>query len=250
MSHVVPPSPLEPAADPPPTPPRFAIEVRSLEKAFSTGSGEVHAVRDASFSVEHGEFLAIMGPSGSGKSTLLRIAGALDVPSGGSVSIGGVDLSDVDVAGLAALRRRTIGYVFQEYNLLTGLTAVENVAAPLELDGMKGADARAIASEQLEAMSLGDKRDRFPDDLSGGERQRVAIARALVGDRLVVLADEPTGALDSETGESIVGVLRSIADRGLAVVMVTHDAVVASHADRIVQMSDGVLTTGRSGVLS
>jgi putative ABC transport system ATP-binding protein len=231
---------LLPAAEP-------SIEVRSLSKTFSARSGDVHAVRDASFSVSRGEFVAIMGPSGSGKSTLLRIVGALDVPSSGNVAIEGVDLSELDACALAALRRRTIGYVFQEYNLLTGLTSMENVAAPLELDGMRSAAARAIALEHLDAVGLADRYARFPDDLSGGERQRVAIARALVGDRRVVLADEPTGSLDSETGESIVGVLRSITERRLAVVIVTHDAAVADQADRIMHMSDGVLTADRPG---
>lgn len=179
---------------------------------------------------------------------MLRIVGALDVASTGSVAIGGVDLSELGGGELAALRRRTIGYVFQEYNLVTALTSLENVAAPLELDGMKPAAARAIAAEHLDAVGLADKYACFPDDLSGGERQRVAIARALVGDRRVVLADEPTGALDSETGESIVEMLRSIADRGLAVVMVTHDAAVAAHADRVMHMGDGVLTADRPGV--
>lgn len=210
-------------------------------RVHGTGDKAVRALGPVSLEVMPGELVAIMGPSGSGKSTLLSLAGALDVPTEGRVFIHGKDLSKQSVSELAELRRRVIGFVFQDLNLLPGLTAVENVALPLELDGMKLAKARAAAEAALEGVKLSSLAERFPDDLSGGEQQRVAIARAHVGPRQLMLADEPTGALDSVTGELVMRLLREQCDRGRTVVLVTHDAAHAAWADRVLYLRDGLL---------
>jgi len=212
-----------------------------VTKVHGAGPTAVRALGPVSFAVAPGEFVAIMGPSGSGKSTLLGLAGALDTPTEGTVSIEGHDLSALTPGALAALRRRTIGYVFQDLNLLPGLTAVENAALPLELDGASIPAARSEALAALEAVDLARLAHRFPDDLSGGERQRVAIARAFVGPRSLLLADEPTGALDSLTGERVLALLRAQCDRGLTAVLVTHDAAHAAWADRILFLRDGAI---------
>jgi putative ABC transport system ATP-binding protein len=180
-----------------------------------------------------------MGPSGSGKTTLLSLVGGLDRPTRGRVHVGGLDLGGLDGRGLAILRRRTVGYVFQDLNLLAGLTARENVALPLELDGRGASSVLADAEAALASVGLAALADRFPDDLSGGEQQRVAIARALVGGRQILLADEPTGALDSVTGESVMRLLRAHAERGGAGILVTHDAAHAAWAHRVVFLRDG-----------
>jgi putative ABC transport system ATP-binding protein len=189
-----------------------------------------------------GELVAVMGPSGSGKSTLLTIAGGLDTPTSGRVLVEGTDIATAGRKQVAALRRRSIGYVFQDYNLIPALTAAENVALPRELDGMSARKARREAVAALEEIGLGELADRFPDEMSGGQQQRVAIARALVGDRRLVLADEPTGALDSETGESVLALLRSRCDAGAAGVLVTHEPRFAAWADRVVFLRDGSVT--------
>jgi putative ABC transport system ATP-binding protein len=180
-----------------------------------------------------------MGPSGSGKSTLLTIAGSLEDPTAGEVLVGGLALSGMSRNDRARLRRRSIGYVFQDFNLLAGLTAVENVALPLELDGIAAKKAQAAGLAALEQLGLSDQGSRFPDQLSGGERQRVAIARAVVGDRRLLLADEPSGALDSVNGEAVMRLMRAACRRGVAGVVVTHDAQLASWADRVVFLRDG-----------
>jgi putative ABC transport system ATP-binding protein len=190
-------------------------------------------------SVEAGELVAVMGPSGSGKSTLLTIAGSLEDPTGGEVLVGGAALSGMSRNDRARLRRQSIGYVFQDFNLLAGLTAAENVSLPLELDGTPAKTARAAGMTALEELGLGDRASRFPDELSGGERQRVAIARAVVGDRGLLLADEPSGALDSANGEAVMRLIRVACQRGVAGVVVTHDAQLASWADRVVFLRDG-----------
>ena len=179
-----------------------ALALRRVSKIYGSGPSEVHALRDVDLMVERGELVAVMGPSGSGKSTLLTIAGSLEDASSGAVLVDGVDLAGVSRADRATMRRRSIGYVFQDFNLLPGLTAVENVTLPLELDGVRAKAARATGLSALEALDVADRADRYPDELSGGERQRVAIARAIVGERGLLLADEPTGALDSVNGES------------------------------------------------
>ncbi len=210
-------------------------------RVYGKGDKAVRALGPVTLEVMPGELVAIMGPSGSGKSTLLSLAGALDVPTEGRVCIHGKDLSQQSMAELAELRRRVIGFVFQDLNLLPGLTAIENVALPLELDGMKLSRARAAAAEALNGVKLSSMADRFPDDLSGGEQQRVAIARAHVGPRQLMLADEPTGALDSVTGELVMRLLRQQCDRGRTVVLVTHDAAHAAWADRVLYLRDGLL---------
>jgi putative ABC transport system ATP-binding protein len=217
------------------------LSLLGVTRDFGDGPARVHALRHADLEVEPGELVAIMGPSGSGKSTLLMIAGGLDAPSDGTVLVEGTDLGSLDADGLAVVRRTKVGYVFQELNLLAGLTAAENVAAPLELDGVRAGVANAEAIARLGEVGLAERSAAFPDDLSGGERQRVAIARALVGDRRLVLADEPTGSLDSETGATITALLRSLCDEGAAVVVATHDPGVAGAADRTLRIRDGVL---------
>jgi len=194
-----------------------------------------------SLRVDAGELVAVMGPSGSGKSTLLNLAGGLDRPSQGEVLVDGTVLGRCGRRALATLRRRRVGYVFQELNLLASLTAAENVALPLELDGMGAAKARRLVLAALSEVDLDGYGSRFPDELSGGQQQRVAIARALIGPRQLVLADEPTGALDSQTGEAVLRLLRSTVDDGAAGVLVTHDARYAAWADRVVFLRDGTI---------
>jgi putative ABC transport system ATP-binding protein len=218
-----------------------ALELLAVSKVYGTGTGEVHALRAVDLQVEAGELVAVMGPSGCGKSTLLTIAGTLEDPTDGEVVVRGVALAGMSRNDRARLRRRSIGYVFQDFNLLPGLTAAENVSMPLELDGVKARAARVTALQALDELGLGDRADRFPDQLSGGERQRVAIARAVVGDRLLLLADEPTGALDSVNGDGVMRLLRAACRGGVAGVVVTHDAQLASWADRVVFLRDGRL---------
>jgi putative ABC transport system ATP-binding protein len=218
-----------------------AIELRGVSKSYEDGAARVDALVDVDLAVEPGTLVAVMGPSGSGKSTLLTIAGAMEAPSAGQVLINGRDLVAMSANDRAALRRRSIGYVFQDFNLLAGLTALENVTLPLELDGTAPRRARPSGLEALDRLGMRDKADRFPDDLSGGERQRVAIARAIVGDRHILLADEPTGALDSVNGDAVMRLLRSACRDGVTGVVVTHDAQLASWADRVVFLRDGRL---------
>jgi putative ABC transport system ATP-binding protein len=215
------------------------LELRHVSKIYGEGPTEVQAIQDVDMSVEAGELVAVMGPSGSGKSTLLTIAGSLEDPSSGQVLIGGAPLSKMSRADKARLRRRSIGYVFQDFNLLAGLTAAENVSLPLELDGVNARKARSIGLKALDELGLGEEASRFPDELSGGERQRVSIARAVVGNRQLLLADEPSGALDSVNGEAVMRLLLAVCRRGVATVVVTHDAQLASWADRVVFIRDG-----------
>jgi putative ABC transport system ATP-binding protein len=215
------------------------LELRRVSKSYRDGAAEVHALREVELVVECGCLVAVMGPSGSGKSTLLTIAGSLEEPTSGEVAIDGACLQQMSRNDKARLRRRTIGYVFQDFNLLAGLTAVENVALPLELDGMAGKKAQAAAAAALEELGLGDRASSYPDRLSGGERQRVAIARAVVGERRLLLADEPSGALDSSNGEAVMRMILGACKHGAAAVVVTHDAQLASWADRVVFLRDG-----------
>jgi putative ABC transport system ATP-binding protein len=216
-----------------------ALELRQISKVYGSGPTEVHALVGVDLLVERSELVAVMGPSGSGKSTLLTIAGSLEAATSGQVLVDGVDLATVSRSEQAKLRRRSIGYVFQDFNLLPGLTAVENVTLPLELDGIHAKAARATGLKALDELDVADRADRYPDELSGGERQRVAIARAIVGERGLLLADEPTGALDSVNGEAVMRLLRAATQRGVAGVVVTHEAHLASWAHRVVFLRDG-----------
>ena len=218
------------------------LEIDRAGKIFGSGQTQVVALDNVSLSIAPGEFVAIMGPSGSGKSTLLHLAGALDRPTSGRVLVDGRDLASLSTASLAKVLRHQIGFVFQRLNLLGSLTATENVALPLELDGMRPRTAMSTARSVLDSVGLLAVADRFPDALSGGEQQRVAIARAVVGGRSLLLADEPTGALDSLNGESVMNVLRQRCAAGCAVVLVTHDVRHAAWADRVVFLRDGRVT--------
>jgi putative ABC transport system ATP-binding protein len=215
------------------------LELRDITKIYGEDATEVHALQCVDLSVDAGSLVAVMGASGSGKSTLLTIAGSLEDPTSGEVYIDGRPLSSLSRNGKARLRRQSIGYVFQDYNLLAGLSAVENVSLPLELDGITARKAQAAALESLEDFGLKDRAARYPDQLSGGERQRVAIARAVVGKRQLLLADEPSGALDSTNAEAVMRLILAACHRGLAAVVVTHDAQLASWADRVVFLRDG-----------
>ena len=215
------------------------LEINDVARTYGSGHTQVTALDGVSLTVQAGELVAVMGPSGAGKSTLLHVAGGLDRPTSGTIQVAGTDLGRLDRAGLATLRRRRVGYVFQELNLIAALTAAENVALPRELDGIRGRTARAEALAALEAVGVAELADTFPDQLSGGQQQRVAIARALVGQRPLLLADEPTGALDTLAGEAILGLLRARCDAGVAAVLVTHEPRYAGYADRIVFLTDG-----------
>jgi putative ABC transport system ATP-binding protein len=217
------------------------LELRELVRVHGDGATRVRAVDGVSLDVRPGELVAVMGPSGSGKSTLLTLAGGLDSPTAGTVTVDGTTLGGLSRQELARLRRRSVGYVFQDFNLVPALTAVENVALPRELDGDRQRSARRLALDALAEVGIAELADRFPDDMSGGEQQRVAIARSLVGERRLILADEPTGALDSRTGEQILVLLRNRCDAGAAAMLVTHEARHAAWADRVVFLRDGAV---------
>ena len=218
------------------------LEMRHVSRTYGQGAAEVHALAGVDLSVDAGAMVAVMGPSGSGKSTLLTIAGSLEEPTSGEVVVAGQDLAKLSGNGKARLRRRSIGFVFQDFNLLPGLTAAENVALPLELDGVPARRARQAGLGALESLGLADRASHFPDQLSGGQRQRVAIARAIVGDHQLLLADEPSGALDSANGEAVMRLIQAACQRGMAAVVTTHEAQLASWADRVVVLRDGRVT--------
>ncbi len=227
-----------------------ALEMLDVSRIHGRGDVAVHALRGLHLTVAPGELVAVMGPSGSGKSTLLNIAGGLDQATAGKVRVLGEELGSLTKSELARVRRRRVGYVFQDYNLIPSLTAAENVALPLELDRIRTREALAQAQAALEEVGLGGLENRFPDDLSGGQQQRVAIARAVVGQRGLILADEPTGALDSVTGEQVLALLRARCDSGAAALLVTHEARHAGWADRVVFLRDGAIVDEAGSAVS
>ena len=218
------------------------LELIDVVKSFGRGLTETRALSGVSLQIEPGEFVAIMGPSGCGKSTLLHLAGALEEPSAGRVLVDGRDLSDLGINERADLRRRDVGYVFQRLNLIPALTAIENVMLPLELDGVGVRQARQRAIEALHQTGLTHHLGRYPDDFSGGQQQRIAIARSIVGTRRLLLADEPTGSLDTMNSDEVIELLAELpAKHGTAVLLVTHEPRFASWADRVVFMRDGLI---------
>ncbi|WP_433676683.1 ABC transporter ATP-binding protein [Microbacterium gorillae] len=218
---------------------RPILRMVGVSQQYGTGHTAVSALAGIDLDVHRGELVAVMGASGSGKSTLLAVAGGLQIPTAGEVIVEGEHLADLTAGQLAALRRRSLGFVFQDYNLIPTLTASENITLPLELDGIGSRAARRAAKDALAGVGLEDRGDAYPDDLSGGQQQRVAIARAVVGGRRLILADEPTGALDTVTGEQVMRLLRTRVDAGAGAILVTHEARHAAWADRIVFLRDG-----------
>lgn len=220
----------------------FPLELENITCVFGSGARQVTALDSVDLQLQSGELVAVMGPSGSGKSTLLNVAGLLQPPTSGRVLLDGADASQLSKAKAAIARRRHLGLVFQHFNLVSSLTVGENVSLPLELDGLSSAQCREAAEEALSEVGLDGTIDRFPEEISGGQAQRVAIARALIGPRKVLLADEPTGALDTSTGEEIMKVLRARIDAGASGILVTHEPRFAGWADRVVMVRDGRLT--------
>lgn len=220
------------------------VDMKKICKDFTMGKSEVHVLKKIDLMVDEGEFLAIMGPSGSGKSTLMNILGFLDVPTSGEYIFDGSNMEKASDNQLADVRNKEIGFIFQSFNLLPEMTALDNVALPLMYGGMSKTKRRNAAAEALAVVGLEDRVDHRPDQLSGGQCQRVAIARAIVGDPKLILADEPTGALDSESGNIILDIFEKLHKNGATIIMITHDADVAARADRIVYIRDGVLTGG------
>jgi ABC-type lipoprotein export system ATPase subunit len=223
------------------------VSARHLTKTYQLGEIAVHALRDVSFDIHRGEFVAIMGPSGSGKSTLMNLIGALDTPTSGELSINGKAISTLDKDALADLRNRTLGFVFQQFNLLARTSALDNVKLPLAYsrDPQKQARGDELAAQRLTEVGLGNRMDHVPSQLSGGQQQRVAIARALVNSPSLILADEPTGALDTETSLEIMNLFHRLTESGMTVVLVTHEPDVAAHAKRLLRVRDGRIVEDR-----
>lgn len=217
------------------------LEIKKIKKIYQMGKVKVEALRGVSFYIDKGEFVAIMGPSGSGKSTLMHIIGCLDKPTEGSFIIGGKDVSKLNDDRLAEIRNKRIGFVFQQFNLLSRTSILHNVEIPLIYAGLKSKQRRKLAMQALESVGLGDRVKHKPNEISGGEKQRAAIARALVNDPLIILADEPTGNLDTKTGEEIMKIFYKLHQQGHTVIMVTHEAEVARHARRIIHLRDGLI---------
>ncbi|MCB0548437.1 MAG: ABC transporter ATP-binding protein [Phaeodactylibacter sp.] len=217
------------------------ISVKELTKTYIMGPTKVHALRGVNLDIRKNEFVALMGPSGSGKSTLMNLLGCLDTPSSGEYWLNGINVSTMDDSELAEVRNKEIGFVFQTFNLLPRLTALDNVALPLVYAGISKAGRREKAMQVLDAVGLGDRVEHKPNELSGGQRQRVAIARALVNDPSIILADEPTGNLDTKTSIEIMGILENIHRLGNTVILVTHEPDIAEHAHRAVRLRDGMV---------
>jgi ABC-type lipoprotein export system ATPase subunit len=222
------------------------ISAHNLVKTYTLGEQQVYALREVSFEVLPGEFLAIMGPSGSGKSTLMNLIGALDTPTSGDLAIDGAEISSMSSDQLAELRNRTIGFVFQQFNLLRRTSALDNVKLPLLYSRRRPPDANAAAKASLELVGLGSRMDHQPSQLSGGQQQRVAIARALVNHPRLILADEPTGALDTQTSGEIMALFARLNAAGLTIILVTHEPEVAAHARRLLRMRDGRIVEDRA----
>ncbi|MDO4685707.1 MAG: ABC transporter ATP-binding protein [Corynebacterium sp.] len=216
-----------------------ALTLQNVTRTRQDGPLTFHALDNVSLTVEYGELVAIMGPSGAGKSTLLNVAGTLDTPTHGTILIDGKDVSHLNASTRAFIRREHVGFVFQDFNLIPTLTVAENVGLPLELGNSSRSAARAAAIQALQEIGLQDLADRYPSEISGGQRQRVAIARALIGNRRLILADEPTGALDTTTAETVLQLIRSRVDQGAAGLLVTHEPRFAAYADRVVYLRDG-----------
>jgi len=217
------------------------LEIKKIKKIYQMGKVKVEALRGVSFYIDKGEFVAIMGPSGSGKSTLMHIIGCLDHPTEGNFIIGGKDVSKLNDDRLAEIRNKKIGFVFQQYNLLSRTSILHNVEIPLIYAGLKSKQRRKLAMQALESVGLGDRVKHKPNEISGGEKQRAAIARALVNDPLIILADEPTGNLDTKTGEEIMKIFYKLHQQGNTIIMVTHEAEIARHARRIIHLRDGLI---------
>jgi len=219
------------------------ISVQELKKTYIMGTEQVHALKSITCNILKNEYVALMGPSGSGKSTLMNLLGCLDTPTSGTYLLNGINVSQMADSELAAVRNREIGFVFQTFNLLPRLTALDNVALPLVYSGMSKANRIERASHVLDIVGLGDRMTHKPNELSGGQRQRVAIARALVNDPAIILADEPTGNLDTKTSIEIMQIFESIQDKGNTVIIVTHEPDIAEHAHRIIKLRDGLIET-------
>jgi putative ABC transport system ATP-binding protein len=217
------------------------IDIRDVWKTYGSGDALVHALRGVSLTIEPGEYVAIMGVSGSGKSTLMNILGALDTPTKGSFRLNGVDVAELDDTDQADIRNRGIGFVFQSFNLIARTTALANVELPLVYGGLKKKERRHRALTALEAVGLADRTHHQPNELSGGQQQRVAIARAIVTNPAMILADEPTGALDSSSTAEVLAIFDRLNARGRTIVVITHEAEVAAHANRVVRLRDGVI---------
>ena len=218
------------------------IEMKNLTKTYEMGTQVVHALRGVDLTIKEGEFVAIMGPSGSGKSTLMNMIGCLDFPSGGTYKLDGIDVSDMSPDDRSRIRNKRIGFVFQQFNLLPRTTALKQVALPLMYGGHSRSERSKRAKEALELVGLGDRMNHKPDELSGGQQQRVAIARALSNDPAIILADEPTGALDTQTGEEILGIFKKLhEEQGITIIMITHDPEIAEHAKRSIWIRDGLI---------
>lgn len=224
------------------------IELKNITKTYEMGTMLVHALRGVDLTIDEGEFVAIMGPSGSGKSTLMNVIGCLDVPTDGTYRLDNIDVSDMSDDDQARIRNKRIGFVFQQFNLLPRTTAIKQVALPLMYGGISRSERMTRAQEALQAVGLGDRLDHRPDELSGGQQQRVAIARALATDPAIILADEPTGALDTHSGEEVLHIFQELNQKGMTVVMITHDPEVAAFAQRTVWIRDGLIIEDEGAV--